>query len=111
MVKKKNRKPKKNYFRNSGAKRRARIKAPTGHLLRVATLFNIVARMSCTFIFGYDLLTQWSFFSATDIRVSGFSRLSRQEILDHVDVHPGRNIFSINLATTHKRRRAHPWSK
>ena len=111
MVKKKKRKPKKNYFRNSGARRRARLKVTAGHLLKLASLFSVVVLMSCAFVFGYDLLTQASFFSAADIQVSGFNRLSRQQVLDHVDIHPGRNIFSINLVLTRKRLLAHPWIK
>jgi cell division protein FtsQ len=41
--------------------------------------------------------------------VSGFDRLSRQQIVDQADIHSGRNIFSINLTTARKRLLAHPW--
>lgn len=111
MAKQKKKRPKKNYFRNSGARQRAKLTATVGHVLRLASLFAVVAFMSCTFVFGYDLLTQSSFFSAADIRVTGATRLSRQQIVDHVGIHPGRNIFSINLVTTRKRLLAHPWIK
>ena len=109
MVKKKKRKPKKNYFRNSGAKRRAKVRATLGNVLKIACLFTVVAIMSCTFVFAYDLLTESSFFSAADIQVSGLNRLSRQEIVDQADIHTGKNIFSVNLDTTRHRLMAHPW--
>lgn len=109
LAKQKKRKPKKNYFKNSGAKRRAGIKASLGNVLKIASLLTVVALMSCAFVFAYALLTQSSFFSAADIQVSGFNRLSRQEIVDHADIHPGKNIFSINLTLTRNRLIAHPW--
>ena len=109
MVRKKKRKPKKNYFRNSGAKRRAKVRATLGNVLKIAGLFTVVAIMSCTFVFAYDLLTESSFFSAADIQVSGLNRLSRQEIVDQADIHTGKNIFSVNLDTTRHRLMAHPW--
>ena len=111
LVKKKKIKPKKNYFKNSRAKRRAKIMTTLGNVLKLTYLLTAVALMSCAFVFGYDLLTQSSFFSASDIRVAGFKRLSRQEIVDHAHIHPERNIFSINLTTTRKRLLAHPWIK
>jgi cell division protein FtsQ len=111
LVKKKKKSPKKNYFRNSGAKRRAKILATLSNVLKIASLLTVVALTSCAFVFGYDLLTQSSFFSASEISVSGFNRLSRQQIVDHADIYPGRNIFSINLATTRKRLLTHPWIK
>jgi len=109
LTKKKKRKPKKNYFKNSGAKRRAGLKVTLGNVLKIGSLLTVVALMSCTFVFAYDLLTQSSFFSAADIQVSGFNRLSRQEIVDHADIHPGKNIFSINLTLARNRLIAHPW--
>jgi len=111
LVKQKKRRLKKNYFKNSGAKQRAKIVATLGNVLKIASLLTVVALMSCAFVFGYDLLTQSSFFSASDIRVSGFDRLTMQQIIDHADIHAGRNIFSINLTTTRKRLLAHPWIK
>ena len=50
-----------------------------------------------------------SFFSAATIQVSGFNRLSQEQILAHAGIHRGKNIFSINLATTRERLMAHPW--
>lgn len=109
LAKKKKKKPKRNYFKNSGAKRRAKFKATLGNVLKIASLLTVVALMSCAFVFAYDLLTQSSFFSAADIQVSGFKRLSRQQIVDYADIHPGKNIFSINLTLTRNRLKAHPW--
>lgn len=109
MANKKKKSPKRNYFKNSGAKQRANLRASLGHMLKIASLFTVVALMSCSFVFGYDLLTQSSFFSAADIRVSGFDRLTHKQVIDHAGIHPGKNIFSINLTTTRKRLLAHPW--
>lgn len=109
LVRKKKKKPKKNYFKNSGAKQRAKIRATVGNVLKIGFLLTVVALMSCAFVFAYDLLTQSSFFSAATIQVSGVNRLSRQQIMDHADIHPGKNIFSINLALTRNRLKAHPW--
>ena len=109
LAKKKIKKPKKNYFRNSGAKRRSKIVATLGNVLKISSLVIAVALMSFAFVFGYDLLTQSTYFSTSQISVSGFNRLSRQQIIDHADIYTGKNIFSINLATTRKRLLAHPW--
>jgi cell division protein FtsQ len=80
-----------------------------GNTLKIASVLTVVAIMSCAFVFAYDLLTQSSFFSASDIQVSGFNRLSRQEIVDHAGIHPGKNIFAVNLTLTRDRLKAHPW--
>jgi len=109
LVKKKKKRAKRNYYKNSNAKKRAKMLAALGGVLKISSVFAAVVVMSFAFIFGYDLLTQSTFFSASHIDVSGFSRLSRQQVVDHAKVYPGRNIFSINLTTTRKRLLAHPW--
>ncbi|MBW2177320.1 MAG: FtsQ-type POTRA domain-containing protein [Deltaproteobacteria bacterium] len=109
LVKKKKKRAKKNYYKNSGAKKRAGILISVGGVLKISSLFVAVVLMSFAFIFGYDLLTQSDFFSAAKITVTDFDRLSRQQVIDHANVYPGKNIFSINLTTTRKRLLAHPW--
>jgi len=99
----------KNYLKNSRAKRRARMLTTLGTVLKGLSLFAGIALMSFAFIFGHDLLTQTSFFNASSIQVSGCERLSHRQVIEHAGVYTGKNIFSINLATTRKRLLAHPW--
>ena len=75
LAKKKIKKPKKNYFRNSGAKRRAKIVATLGNVLKISSLVIVVALMSFAFVFGYDLLTQSTFFSASQNQCIGLQPL------------------------------------
>lgn len=111
LDRKKRKRTRRNYYKNSRAKRNARMMATLGNVLKGTTLLAIVVLMSFAFVFGYDLLTQSSFFSASEITVSGGERLSSQEIVEQARVYPGRNIFSVNLTTTRKRLLAHPWIK
>jgi len=69
----------------------------------------LVTAMSIIFIFGYDLLTQCDYFRANSISVDGTNRLSKNQIIKHIGIDAGINIFSINLSATRKRLLAHPW--
>jgi len=65
--------------------------------------------MSTTFIFGYDMLTQSTFFRAAYVNIDGLSRLTRQTIVEQAGITPKMNIFSLNLGAARKRLLAHPW--
>jgi cell division protein FtsQ len=68
-----------------------------------------VAAMSFLFIFGYDLLTQSSYFKASQLTVFGHELLSERDVLEQAGLSTGINIFSVNLSTTRKLLLAHPW--
>ena len=65
--------------------------------------------MSFLFIFGYDLLTQSSYFEASQLTISGHELLNDQDVIDQTGLSTGVNIFSVNLTTTRKLLLAHPW--
>jgi cell division protein FtsQ len=98
-----------NYYRNSTAQRRAhywqRIRAAFKLLFSVGA----VTAMSLLFIFGYDLLTQSSFFKTEEIKVAGGLRLSPAQVVQQAQIEPGMNIFAINLAKVRKHLLSHAW--
>ena len=99
----------KNYYRNSSAGQRARKLLRLKNTLKFLFGLLTVAAMSFAFIFGYDLLTQSSYFSAAQIQIEGIQRLSSREIMQQAGVSDGTNIFSVNLTAARKRLLAHPW--
>lgn len=102
-------KTRKNYFKNSAAKRKARRMQYLLGIVKIGSGLLLVATMSFAFIFGYDLFTQSDYFSTQKISVIGCERLDQQEVIDHAKLELGLNIFSVNLTTTRKRLLAHPW--
>jgi cell division protein FtsQ len=106
LVRKKTRK---NYFKNSAAKRKVRRTQYLLGIVKIVSGLLLVAAMSFAFIFSYDLFTQSEFFSTRKISVKGCERLKHQEVIDQAKLEPGLNIFSVNLTTTRKRLLAHPW--
>ena len=98
-----------NYYKNSLAKRRAKVIQRIIACFKIMAAVFLVAAMSIIFIFGYDLLTQCDYFRANSIIVKGTNRLSKNQIINHIGIDAGRNIFSINLSATRKRLLAHPW--
>ena len=102
-------KTRKNYFKNSTAKRKARRRQYSLGIVKIVGGLSLVAVMSFAFIFGYDLFTQSDFFRTQKISVKGCERLDRQDVIHQAKLDLGMNIFSVNLATTRKRLLAHPW--
>lgn len=98
-----------NYYKNSLAKRRAKIIRRIISCLKIMVAVSLMMAMSIVFIFGYDLLTQCDYFSANSIIVKGTNRLSQNQIIKHAGIDQGINIFSVNLFATRKRLLAHPW--
>ena len=102
-------KTRKNYFKNSAAKRRARRFQYLLSIVKIVSGLLLVAAMSFAFIFGYDLFTQSDYFSTQTISVEGCTRLDQQEVIAQAKLALDLNIFSVNLMTTRKRLLAHPW--
>ncbi len=98
-----------NYYKNSLAKRRANVIQRITACFKIMAAVFLVTAMSIIFIFGYDLLTQCNYFRANSISVDGTNRLSKNQIIKHIGIDAGINIFSINLSATRKRLLAHPW--
>jgi cell division protein FtsQ len=102
-------KTRKNFYKNSAARRRTnRIQHALG-LLKIISGLSLVAVMSFAFIFGYDLFTQSSYFKTVYLDVRGCSTLEESAVISHAKLSHGLNIFSVNLTTTRKRLLAHPW--
>ncbi len=108
MARKKN-PPKRNYYRNSAARRRARRIGRLKFALKTAFGLLVLAATSFMFIFGYDYLTQCEYFEARQIRIFGNDRLNSGEILSRASLSPGINILSLNLFVVRKRLLADPW--
>jgi len=102
-------KTRKNYFKNSAAKRKARRMQYLRGIFKIGSGLLVVAAMSFAFVFGYDLFTQSDYFRTREISVMGCERLNQQEVIDQAKLALGLNIFSVNLMTTRKRLLAHPW--
>jgi len=73
------------------------------------TAIAVLGAVSFIYIFGHDLITQCKYFQAKRVRVTGTQRLSAQQVLKQVQIHPGINILSVNLSTARKRLMAHSW--
>ena len=96
-----------NHFRRARRRRFAGRFLPAA--VRILMAVAAVLIMSTTFIFGYDMLTQSTFFRAAYVNIDGLSRLTRQTIVEQAGITPEMNIFSLNLGAARKRLLAHPW--
>ena len=98
-----------NYYKNSRAKRHAKVIWRITSCIKMMVAVSLMPAMSIVFIFGYDLLTQCDYFRANSIIINGTNRLSQNQIIKHIGIDAGINIFSVNLSATRKRLLAHPW--
>ena len=73
----------KNYYKNSAAKRKAGLILRLRAGLKIAAVAMGAVTLSCLFIFCYSLLTQATFFEASYVTVAGNHRLSAQAVRDH----------------------------
>jgi len=99
----------KNFFKNSVAKKQAKIFHHFKTGLKIATAITALLLISFVAIFGYDFLTQCGYFNAQDLSVTGTERLSTAHVLKHAQINKGVNILSLNLSTARKRLLAHSW--
>ena len=102
-------KTRKNFYKNSAARRRTRRIQQVFGLLKIISGLSLVAVMSFAFIFGYDLFTQSGYFNTAYLNVQGCRTLDEKTVLAQAKLSHGLNIFSVNLSTTRKRLLAHPW--
>ena len=99
----------KNYYRNSAARRRNRIIMRVIFSIKTATVGTILLLASLLFIFTYDFITQCDYFKAESLTVTGANRLTDEQVLLQSQITEGINILSVNLSRVRKRLLAHSW--
>jgi cell division protein FtsQ len=99
----------KNYYRNSAARRRNRIIMRVIFSIKTATVGTILLLASFLFIFTYDFITQCDYFKAESLTVTGANRLTDEQVLLQSQITEGINILSVNLSRVRKRLLAHSW--
>jgi cell division protein FtsQ len=98
-----------NYYRNSASRRRARRIGRFRTAVKAVAGVLILAAASSVLIFGYDYLTQCAYFTARQIRVTGNHRVEAERILSRARLATGVNILSVNLYLVRQRLLADPW--
>ncbi len=104
-----NRRIKRNYYKNSHAKRRPQLLRRIILCLKIMAAITFVMMMSIIFVLGYDFFTQCDYFMASIIEVKGYKNLSKEEVIEQSQINIGQNILSINLSTARKRLLSHSW--
>ena len=99
----------KNYYKNSSAKRRVKIISRIVIFLKMISGIAVVLIMSFGFIFGYDLLTQCEYFKIRNLNIEGNRMLTREQVAELAKINENINIFSVNLSITRKKLLANPW--
>ena len=99
----------KNYYKNSAAKRRHKIIRRFTFCLKTTAVIAALVFVSFVFVLSYDFLTQCDYFRAASLVVSGADKLSEEEGLQQARIKKGLNILSVNLSMTRKRLLAHSW--
>ncbi len=99
----------KNFFKNSVAKKRAKIFHHFKIGLKITAAMTALLLISGVAIFGYDFFTQCGYFNAQNLLVTGNQRLPADQVLKFAHIEKGINILSLNLATARKRLLAHSW--
>jgi len=100
---------KRNYYKNSHAKRRPQLLRRITFCLKIMAAITFVMMMSIIFVLGYDFFTQCDYFRASIIEVKGYKSLSKEEVIEQSQINIGENILSINLSTARKRLLSHSW--
>jgi len=98
-----------NYYKNSAAKRRNKIIQRLIVCIKTTAVVTALLVVSFLFIFSYDFTTQCDYFRADRLMVTGENRLSEKQVLQQAQIKKGRNIFSLNLSKARKRLLAHSW--
>ncbi|MBE9582021.1 MAG: FtsQ-type POTRA domain-containing protein [Proteobacteria bacterium] len=99
----------KNYYKNSLAKRTGRIIGRCVLSVKILLLMTGIGGTSLLFILAHDVLTQSSYFEARTITVEGNDRLSTEAILKQGKIKPHDNILEVNLRVLRDRLLANPW--
>ncbi len=79
--------------------------------IKIIMVIVFISFASLFFIFAYDVITQSDYFPIKKILISGNNQLSKQEILNQINISKGDNIFSINLFEKRKKLISHAWIK
>lgn len=101
----------KNYYKNSGAKRRAELVRRFILFLKITAGIGFIFLASFIFILSHDFLTQCDYFKAKSLVIKGTHRLSKKEIMKIARMYPGTNILAQNLSIVRKKLAACPWIK
>jgi cell division protein FtsQ len=99
----------KNYYKNSLARRRQRVIERCLLGLKITLLIGGMTGTSLLLILAYDALTQTSYFEAKSITVEGHKELSKETVLKQAGLKLHENILSVNVSTIRHRLVAHPW--
>lgn len=99
----------KNYFKNSAVKKSALRRRRWIRLIKTTGFLVGLTGMSLAFVLCHDFLTQYDYFNAREVVITGQVRLNPDEILQQAHIRKGSNILSVNLAKTRKKLLAHPW--
>lgn len=103
---------KKNKFKGSSKKSEddsGRFLNQLSFILHLISYVLVLSLTSIILIFGYDLITQTSFFNATTIELKGLEKLSKEKVLSHARIETEMNIFSKDLEMMRKRIISHAW--
>ena len=99
----------KNYKKNSAAKRQAKKTEYVMGFLKMVTAIAVLLLISSAFIFSHDFLTQCDYFNAESLNVTGAHRISDRQVVKQAQISGGMNILSVNLETARERLLANPW--
>jgi cell division protein FtsQ len=98
-----------NYYKNSGSRKKARILSRMLFGARLVLLVACMGGTSLLFILAHDALTQSSHFEARQITVEGNARLSKEAVLRQAGVKLNDNILAINLKVLRDNLLGDPW--
>jgi len=99
----------KNYYKNSAARRRYEIITRVIFSVKTAAVGTFLLLVSFLFMFTYDFVTQCDYFKAEGLTVTGAHRLTEEQVLQQSQINKGINILSVNLSRVRKRLLAHSW--
>jgi cell division protein FtsQ len=99
----------KNYYKNSRAKNKARFFRRFFLLVKTVFLLGVLGGTSFLFILFHDALVQSAYFKAEKIEVEGHRRLSKEGLLQQAGVALGDNILGVNLKILRNNLLADPW--
>jgi cell division septal protein FtsQ len=98
-----------NYYKNSLAQRKQRVWGRIFAGVKILLLMGGLAGISLLLILVYDAVTQSPYFEAKKITVEGYSKLSREEVLERTGLKLHDNILSMNMHRLRDTLVAHPW--
>ena len=91
------------------ARRRARLRAAAVALARMATGILVLSSAPAIVFFGHRFLTRSSLFAIEEIVISGVSRIPEREVIAHLGIARGDNLFLVDTDAATRRLEALPW--